>query len=110
MKKALSSILIVALVLTIGTISAFAASPQNGKANDTGYMLINYSDENGDGVCDSRADGGVCPQDGTGCKSGNKNGGTSFADENGDGVCDSRANGGVCPQDGTGAGRGGRHR
>ena len=58
MKKILMGGVVIALVLTVGLTTAFAAGGRN------------YVDVNGDGVCDNR---------GTYCR---------YVDANGDGVCD----------------------
>lgn len=49
-----------------------------------------YIDLNNDGICDNRANGSVCPEDGTGmqCRLSCGLHGTNFKDENGDGICD----------------------
>ncbi|MCI9235274.1 MAG: hypothetical protein HFG24_04760, partial [Anaerotruncus sp.] len=63
LKKVLPSVLAAALLLSIGTTSAFAAGLGQGP-----YFV----DANGDGICDYA---------GTGC-------GGHFVDADGDGVCD----------------------
>ena len=81
LKKVLPSVLAAALLLSIGTTSAFAAGLGQGP-----YFV----DANGDGICDYAgtgcggyfvdADGdGVCDYAGTGC-------GGHFVDADGDGV------------------------
>ena len=99
MKKVLSLLIAVALVLSIGVTSVFAASDMRG---------ANYTDADNDGVCDNCTNGGVCLQDGTGRRAGRGRTGqaAAFIDADGDGVCDNCTNGGVCPQNGTGAQRG----
>lgn len=104
MKKLLSGVIISALVITAGTVSAFA---YHGRQNQT-YKLnkaTNFVDSNNDGICDNRgtcgnglyfvdANGdGICDNSGT-CGNG-----SYFVDANGDGICD---NLGTCPKDGTG--------
>ena len=64
MKKILMGGVVIALVLTVGLTTVFAAGGRN------------YVDANGDGVCDNR---------GTYCR---------YVDANGDGVCDNYQNGG----------------
>ena len=85
MKKLVIGLSALALVLSIGTASVFAAG--NGTAR--GGYAAGFIDADGDGVCDNRAGGGC-----------------GFVDADGDGVCDNRAGG-----YGTGAqGRRGRGR
>lgn len=85
MKKVMTGILAAALVLTVGTTSAFAVGRR-----------ANYVDANGDGVCDNYGTGrgqgmyyvdangdGVCDNYGTG-----RGQGMYYVDANGDGVCD----------------------
>ena len=92
LKKVLPSVLAAALLLSIGTTSAFAAGLGQGP-----YFV----DANGDGICDYA---------GTGCSK-------NFVDADGDGVCDyagtacpyRNADGnsnGVRPQGGAGWGNG----
>lgn len=76
MKKLMVGVAAAALVLAVGTASAFA------RGNAPGWR---YTDSDGDGVCDYYAGG-------QGCR---------YADEDGDGVCDYYAAGGQ----GAGAGR-----
>ena len=66
MKKIVATIIAAALVLTVGTVGAFAAGPR-------------FVDSNSDGICDNWT--------GTGNGQGNGNG-QGFVDEDGDGVCD----------------------
>lgn len=68
MKKIIIGTLIAALAAVCCTAAVWAA-PNSG----TG---ANFTDENGDGVCDNRGTAGT---------------GANFADENGDGICDNRA-------------------
>ena len=84
MKKVGVIIVALVLVLSIGTVSAFAA-----RGNGAGFV-----DVNGDGICDnygSKGNGvcfidtnndGICDNYSTKCN------GTGFIDANGDGVCD----------------------
>lgn len=83
MKKIVTIIMAAALILSVGTTSAFAAGR-------------NYVDANSDGVCDNYGTRG----------NGNGNGlGLGFVDEDGDGVCDNRGSG-RGNGNGNGAGRG----
>ncbi|WP_308753772.1 hypothetical protein [uncultured Anaerotruncus sp.] len=114
MKKTLTGLLAMVLLLSITTTAAFAAGRGQGR---------NYVDADGDGICD-RADGicnfvdadgdGVCDYrtDGTGTTYSQK----FFIDADNDGVCDNYASK-TPPRDGTGRGwgqgrgcRGGRGR
>ena len=103
MKQSITGLLIAAMLLTIGTITSFAAGSGKG---------CNFIDRNGDGICDyakntclyTDADGdGICDhcgrKEGTGLKSGGR--GRNLIDEDGDGICDYYA-AGIRPQDGTG--------
>ncbi len=67
MKKIITLGLTAAVILTVGTTTAFAASPTRG---------TNYTDSDNDGVCDNIATRGSF--------------GTyaNFVDEDGDGICD----------------------
>lgn len=86
MKKLTAGIAAAAIILTLGTTSAFAA----GRC-----FRQNFYDGNGDGICDNRGSS-LC---------GRQNG-CSFMDENGDGICDNYGTG-TC-RHGSGAGcRGG---
>lgn len=103
MKKLLSGVIISALVITAGTVSAFA---YHGRQNQT-YKLnktTNFVDSSNDGICDNR---GTCGNglyfvdangDGICDNSGTYGNGSYFVDANGDGICD---NLGTCPKDGT---------
>ncbi len=113
MKKLFSVLLAVALVLSIGATSAFAASDTRGvnfvDANSDGVCdVCGGVDADGNGICDSCPNGGVRPQDGSGRRAGRGNAGqgAGFVDADGDGICDNCLNGGVRAQDGTGAQRG----
>ena len=87
MKRVLVGIAAAALVLSVSVTGAFAAGWGHGR---------NYTDANGDGVCDNYTGGGryfvdangdgVCDNC-TGC-------GRYFVDADGDGVCDNCAGGG----------------
>ena len=95
-KRFLTAALAAALILSVGTTSAFA----HGCAQGRGWR---YADADGDGICDNAgtcvhvdSDGdGICDY---GCGSG-------FVDADGDGVCDNAASG-ACPRAGAGYGRG----
>ncbi len=95
MKKGLIVILAVAVVLSLGMTSAFAAGPGAGRNCSAyeqrawgGYGGICYTDENADGICDYC---GSCRQ--SGAAPGGR--GPYFVDENQDGICD-RSCGGCC--------------
>lgn len=106
MKKLLVNILMMAVVLSAGTTSAFAAGYGQGAY---------FTDANGDGICDYA--GANCPYyadaDGDGICDNYGNGyGRYFVDADGDGICDNYANG-ACPGRGMGRGcgfRGGCYR
>ena len=69
MKKIVIAVIVVALLVAIGTIGAFAAGPSPAaRAVSAGRY---YTDADGDGVCDNY---GFC--------------GKYYADADGDGVCD----------------------
>lgn len=108
MKKLFNGILLAAALLCIGTTGVFAAGQWQGR---------NFTDEDGDGVCDYAActfvdaDGdGVCDNAGM-CAGRGANGmrtgrgangyGANFIDEDGNGICDNFASR-VRPQDGSG--------
>jgi rubredoxin len=135
MKRLLAGIIAAAIVVTMGTVSVMASPRQggqtgrnrnaascstctNGSGNCSGYGRMNFTDANGDGICDNCGNGtkftdangdGIC--DSCGSRA-------NYADADGDGICDNRGNGqgctdadgdGVCdggtgthPQDGTG--------
>lgn len=107
MKKLVSGIIVSALVISTGTVGAFAA--YHGRQNQTNKInkTTNFVDTNNDGICDNQGAGGnglyfvdangdgICDNQGTG---GN---GSYFVDANGDGICDNQTNR-VRPQDGTG--------
>ena len=69
-RKTIVFVLVAALVLAVGTLSVFAA------ADDPVQRGVNYTDADGDGVCDNRDSGALCPQDGTGAQNGHRNGRT----------------------------------
>ncbi len=107
MKKLLAGILTASLVLSIGTISAFASTSTGGSnfvdADKDGvcdYHNTNcsYVDADGDGVCDN------CPEDGRHLQRGR-----GFVDNDGDGICDNN-DGLTNSQDGAGLQRGHRGR
>ena len=83
MKKLLSGVIISALVITAGTVSAFA---YHGTQNQIYKFnkITNYVDLNNDGICDNKYNCGK---------------GLYFIDANGDGICDNLDS---CPKDGTG--------
>ena len=106
MKKTLGIVLSAVTVLSIGATSVFAAGSRNGR---------NYTDADGDGVCDNRASAscvnsescptanfvdedndGICDTRGTGRgqNAGLSNG--NFVDEDNDGICDNRGTGRGC--------------
>ncbi len=98
MTEFIAGITAVVMSLTMGVAEA-SASARNHCGNADGVRgnrggYVNFTDENGDGVCDNRVDNENCPQDGTGKRAGNgcafKN--TNFTDENDDGVCDNKCN------------------
>ena len=112
MKKLLAGILVTAMVLTTGSVTAFARGGRGGRGG-CGY---GYVDADGDGVCDNYTQGkpgygcggyvdkdgdGICdncgrPVHGNGC-------GYGYVDADGDGVCDNYTQGKP------GGGRGGRY-
>lgn len=65
------------IVLSTGTISAFAAGPGTGRY---------YVDENGDGICDNWDTHSGCIQAGIQC-------GSYYVDADNDGICDHYASG-----------------
>lgn len=79
MKKILAVILAVAILLTAGTVCAFAARGSKGAG---------FVDKNKDGVCDNRVESSAfSDNDGDGiCDNIRRNSG--YTDEDGDGVCD----------------------
>ncbi|MGI6031409.1 MAG: hypothetical protein ACOX7F_07895 [Eubacteriales bacterium] len=93
MKKRMIAIVVGMLVLAMGAGSVWAAGNGAGR---------NYVDENGDGICDSRASGyGLfVDEDGDGVCDNWGSGRGFFVDEDGDGICDH------CPSGMSGWGRG----
>ena len=81
-KRFLTAALAAALILSVGTTSAFAHG--DGICDNAGTCV--HVDSDGDGICDY------------GCGSG-------FVDADGDGVCDNAASG-ACPRAGAVYGRG----
>ena len=76
LKRTCAGVLMAAAVLAVGTTSVFAAGPGAGK---------NFTDANGDGICDS------CGRNQKDCLS--QNGcGKYFVDADHDGVCDRAEN------------------
>lgn len=84
MKKIVIAVLVVALIVAIGTVSAFAAGPSVAARR---Y----YMDADGDGVCDNYVD----------CSSSQY-----YVDADGDGVCDNYGDCGNYGACGNNAGRG----
>lgn len=106
MKKTLGIVLSAVTVLSIGATSVFAAGSRNGR---------NYTDADGDGVCDNRASAscvnsencptanfvdedndGICDNRGTGRGQNAGQGNGNFVDEDNDGICDNRGTGRGC--------------
>lgn len=88
MKKLITGILTLALVLSVSTVAVSAAGGRHGrraanvdKRNDCGYYNADcqFTDSDGDGVCD------LC---GLGTCHGGEGCGANFTDEDGDGICD----------------------
>lgn len=101
MLKLVAGLVAGATLLTVGTVSAFAASQGNclgdctktRACDTTNYSAQCYVDQNGDGVCDNR--GTVCN-------------GRYYVDMDNDGVCDNQGqnyvdadNNGICDNQGT---------
>lgn len=92
MKKVLFGILGTAIVLAIGTTSAFAASPglrrsfidadSDGIYDNIQNGICSYVDTDADGVCDNRG------KNHDNCPAGD---GKNFVDEDGDGICENFA-------------------
>ena len=109
MKKIIILVSLIIVVLVIGTAAAFAGDGFHGR---------NFTDANGDGVCDNYVTGqcgaGFADTDGDGvCDNcGAEQCGAGFTDADGDGICDNRENG--CGahlyHHGSGHGQGGGHR
>ena len=102
MKKIVTGIIITSLIVAFAAMGTFAYG-----YNRSG----NYTDSNGDGICDNRGANGCGrgvnfdDEDGDGlCDNRGANGcgrGRNFADANGDGVCDNYGKR-VRPMNGTG--------
>lgn len=101
MLKLVAGLVAGATLLTVGTVSAFAASQGNGLGDCTKTRVCDttncsaqcYVDRNSDGVCDNR--GTVCD-------------GRYYVDVDQDGVCDNQGqnyvdadNNGICDNQGT---------
>lgn len=79
MKRVLTCILILALILALGMATAYAAGPRRGRSDAAGTWGLtgrqwNWQDANGDGICDN------CGRNAVGC--------SGYADQDGDGICD----------------------
>ena len=119
MKKLVTGVLTLSLLVSLSTTTAFAAGPGGGRCAGlragrgclyTG-ALRSFTDADGDGVCDFRA---LCGGNGNGAgfvdadadgvcdnyAGGGKGNGAGFVDADADGVCDNYAGGG----NGNGAG------
>lgn len=100
MRKILSFVLVLAMMLSLLALSAYAA-PGAGRRNRAAAKCTactEFIDEDGDGSCDNC---GFIDEDGDGvCDN------CGFIDEDGDGICDNCLNGGVRPHDGRGRGAG----
>lgn len=88
MKKLVTGILVLALVLSVSSTTVLAAGGRHGrraanvdKRNDCGYYNAGcqYTDSNEDGLCD------LC---GLGAQHAGKGCGANYIDEDGDGLCD----------------------
>ena len=132
MKKVFAGILTAALVLSIGTTSAFMANSEPEETSSTNVdraIACNYTDTDGDGICDNRdttsgtncngtgknfvdADGdGICDNRGTASGTNCNSTGKNFVDADGDGICDNYTSG-TCQRKGSGQGnsfQGGRN-
>ncbi len=103
MKRMVTGILILALVLSIGIATAYAAGPRRGRnyvdADQDGVWdfvgsQCNWQDANGDGICDN------CGMRQGNCQQGSGRG-LGYVDQDGDGVCDNCGmRQGSCQQDG----------
>lgn len=72
MKRILSFVLVLAMMLSLLALSAYAA-PGAGRRNRAAAkctVCTEFIDEDGDGVCDNCPNGGVRPQDGRGREAG----------------------------------------
>lgn len=79
MKRVLTGILILILVLALCMATAYAAGPRRGRSDAAGTWGLtgrqwNWQDANGDGICDN------CGRNPVGC--------LGYADQDGDGICD----------------------
>lgn len=109
MKRVLTCILILALILALGMATAYAAGPRRGRSDAAGTWGLtgrqcNWQDANGDGICDNCGMGrdhcqqGGCPgcvdldSDGV-CDNRGACRGQGYVDLDGDGVCDNRTSG-----------------
>ncbi|MEA4822805.1 MAG: hypothetical protein VB111_01660 [Clostridiaceae bacterium] len=104
MKKILTGILLAALIVSLGTTTAFAVSQPGGQnfvdANNDGICdncdsTRHFIDANGDGICDN-CEGGIRPMDGTGKRAGNGGKevrGYGYTDADNNGICDNTAKG-----------------
>ena len=73
MKRVLTCILILALILALGMATAYAAGPRRGRSDAAGTWGLtgrqcNWQDANGDGVCDNRTSGCHGGGHGKGCR------------------------------------------
>lgn len=111
MKRVLSGILILALILALGMATAYAAGPRRGRSGAAGTWGLtgrqcNWQDANGDGICDNcdrsavgcsgyvDQDGdGICDNCGMGRDHCQQDGCPGYVDQDGDGVCDNRMSG-----------------
>lgn len=97
MKKIVLTITALALILSAGTVSAFAAGPNNASAQPGCGYCSGFVDTDGDGVCDNlgtRRSYGFVDADGDGICDNLGNGrGYVFTDADGDGVCDNWGSG-----------------
>ena len=100
MKKFVTGILVLALVLSVSSTTVFAAGGRHGrraanvdKRNDCGYYNADcqFVDSDGDGLCD------LC---GLGANHAGKSCGANYIDEDGDGICD------LCGREAHSAGQG----
>lgn len=104
-KKVLIGFVATSLILSLETMSAFAAVPAGGRnsINSDNSRLCNYCgsecqfiDEDGDGICDNYSNQKNC----------GKGLGLGYIDEDGDGVCDNYVSGRRGGRGGCGVGRG----
>lgn len=107
MKKAVIALAALLLVLSVCTVSVFAAGARSKgcASGNAGHCPgQNYADEDQDGICDNRPAQG-CPAENRGgfCT------GPGYADENRDGICDNRDGSSGCPDPGQSAHHGNGH-